>query len=119
MANWLGPIEIRCDAPSYPVVRACEELGFVSPLDVRWCRISHAHDGRPLGRDAWQWLFGTGKGQGQTCACGRPLPPLERYKFTFNSDAEALYLLGQCRQCRTVYWEDAPPTLAAPHDPAV
>jgi hypothetical protein len=46
MFSRLGPINIDCDAPAYGVVEACEKLGFQSPLDVRWCGMSHVHEGQ-------------------------------------------------------------------------
>ena len=41
MPSRLGPIDIDCDAPNYPIVKACERLGMYCPEDVRWCRMSH------------------------------------------------------------------------------
>lgn len=46
MISRLGTPEIFCDAPPYAVVRACETLGFQSPLDVRWCRKSQSIRGQ-------------------------------------------------------------------------
>jgi hypothetical protein len=111
MSGRLGPMEIGCDAPPYPVVRACEGLGFQSPLDVRWCRLSRARNGRlepggGLGLHLWEWLFGTGLPREATCACGQPLPALDKYTFTFASDKVADYRLGQCRRCRAMFWEE-------------
>jgi hypothetical protein len=31
---------------------------------------------------------------------------MEGYTFTFASGKEAEYLLGQCRRCRTIFWEE-------------
>ena len=41
-ANDAGIIEIDCDAPPYPVVQACRELGFRSPEDVAVDRLGIA-----------------------------------------------------------------------------
>lgn len=104
MFSRLGTLELSCDAPPYAVVRACETLGFQSPLDVRWCRKSqviHGHSG-PRGISAllpWNWFS-----QGHTCTCGNPLPVLHKHAFTFD-DSVADYLLGQCCRCRTIVWE--------------
>jgi len=60
----MEPIDIECDAPSYAFVEACEKVGFRSPLDVRWCRMSHflgsqrEPDG---GFHPLRWLFGGGQ----------------------------------------------------------
>ena len=110
MSGQLGPIEICCDAPLHAVVQACERLGFQSPLDVRWCRLCHfrrehggqggAHGGR-----LWEWLFRRSQPGARHCTCGEPLPALKPYCFTFDSEPVAEYLLGQCRRCRTMFWE--------------
>src|SRR5947209_1765795 len=110
MSNKLGPIDITCDAPSYSVVRACEWLGFQAPLDVRWVQLSHflaerRVPGAANGFLAWKWFFGAGQPEGHTCSCGEPLPILENYAFTFACDRVANFHLGQCRRCRTVFWE--------------
>jgi hypothetical protein len=44
MSNQLGPIDVCCDAPPYPIVKACAQLGFLMPEDVRWCQMSHLGD---------------------------------------------------------------------------
>ena len=49
MAENLGPIDVLCDAPPYPVVKACAGLGFTRPQDVRWCRIDRSKLRRPAG----------------------------------------------------------------------
>ena len=113
MFSRLGPIDIECDAPLYSVVEACEGLGFQSPLDVRWCRMSHVLRGQRelggvVGFHPLRWLFGSSQPAKTICTCGQPLPPMERYTFTFASEKEAHYLLGQCCRCRTMYWEEAP-----------
>ena len=37
MSSELGLLEVECDAPPYPIVRACRKLGLIAPEDVRWC----------------------------------------------------------------------------------
>jgi hypothetical protein len=110
MGNQLGSIDIDCDAPCYAVVQAGERLGFQSPLDVRWCRLNHYLEGRREsggGFHPWRWLFGGGLFRKTTCSCGKPVPVLEPYTFTFASKEECFYLLGQCCRCRTMFWEEA------------
>jgi hypothetical protein len=109
MSSRFEPHQSDCDAPPYHTVQACEG-GFESPLDVRWSRMSHFL-ARPVdqsgmfGLGAWEWLFGRKPPPVKTCACGGPLPALEHYTFTFRSERQAHYLLGQCRRCHTIYWE--------------
>ena len=110
MSNQLGPIEITCDAPPYLVVQACESLGFESPLDVGWWRLSQflAEQGEKAGlRDLapWKWLFSSNQPREKRCACGGSLPIMEGYSFTFISHKVADYWLGQCRRCGTIFWE--------------
>jgi hypothetical protein len=111
MPNPSEPIEIDCDAPAYLIVHACQSLGFHSPLDVRWCRMSHVPrrkgvdmDGR-RGIGLWQWLFSKGLPTWKACVCGKPLPTLDLYSFTLFSDLTTDIHLGQCRKCRTIFWE--------------
>jgi hypothetical protein len=111
MSSRLGPIHMNCDAPPCSIVEACANLSFQAPMDVRWCRASQLAKGRHdhdaiLGFHALAWLLGGGRSS--SCTCGQPLPLMERYTFTFASGREASYLLGQCRRCRTIFWEDAP-----------
>jgi len=113
MFSRLGPINIDCDAPLYSVVEACEKLGFQSPLDVRWCRMSHVLGGQRessgvVGFHPLLWMFGSIQPPEATCTCGQSLPLMERYTLTFAWEKEAHYLLGQCRRCRTMFWEEAP-----------
>jgi len=102
MSSELGPIDILCDAPPYSVVRACGRLGFVNPQDVRWCRVNRLAGQASTGFLAW--ISGTGK---VTCTCGRQMPRLESYTFTFVTGRQAYYYLGQCERCRSIFW-DAP-----------
>jgi len=113
MAGSLGPIDLSCDAPSYLVIRQCETLGMHAPLDVRWCRLSHFRSGRnsrwkTLGAQLWGLFFGARPSQPeeQTCSCSHPLPELEKYTFTTVSGKQLHYLLGQCRRCWTMFWEE-------------
>lgn len=108
MFSQLEMLEISCDAPPYAVVRACEKLGFQSPLDVRWCRVSQVIRGhsKPGGISAWfPWNWFS---QGNTCTCNKPLPVLHKHAFTVD-DKVADYLLGQCCRCRTIVWEHLDP----------
>jgi hypothetical protein len=112
MSSHLGPIDIDCDAPSYSVVMACARLGFQSPLDVVWLRMSHFTQNRrqragSAALHPWLWLFGSHT-PNTGCRCGQPLPILEDYTFTFASEKKAHYLLGQCHRCRTIFWEEGP-----------
>ena len=111
MSDPLGPMEIECDAPSYPIVRACQRLGFHSPQDVRWCRVSRRgnqrSDWRQFLRRPWQLLLGTSEASGNTCFCGQALPAPEMYTFTLISGKEVYYLMGQCGQCHTIFWDQA------------
>lgn len=111
MSSRLGLLEIECDAPSYPIVRACRKLGVESPEDVRWCRMS-----RRKGHHSWMnffashtWRHWLGKSQPEeaACICGHPLPGLETYSFTFQTGAQVDFEIGQCPCCRTIYWEKA------------
>jgi hypothetical protein len=98
MSGELGPIEFVCDAPPYPVVKACSELGFSRPQDVRWQRVDRKSVQPRTGLLPWRRAAAP-------CSCGTPLPDLESYTFTFVSGSQAKYYLGQCRHCRTIYWD--------------
>jgi hypothetical protein len=100
MAKELGPIDLECDAPPYPVVRACVGLGFHTPQDVRWQRHDRRRPKRPVG--LFPWLRG-GKA---ACPCGRPVAELESYTFTFVSGSKSEYYLAQCRRCHTIFWDE-------------
>jgi hypothetical protein len=112
MSDALGPLEIECDAPSYSIVKACHMVGFETPEDVRWVRMSHQLVGDASGwglfHNPVRSLLGRGTAAvGQTCSCGRKLPALEKYTFTYLNGREASYMLAQCRGCRSVYWDEA------------
>jgi hypothetical protein len=117
MFSQLQSLEIRCDAPPYAVVRACKDFDFHSPLDVRWCRMSHLASAEEKRKDYFgirllKRLLEKNKTKAQTCTCGQPLPDLKKYDFTFHSKKVGCYLLGQCRRCRTMYWDDNLPLAA-------
>lgn len=106
----LGQIQMRCDAPPYGVVCACKRCGISSPLDVRWCRMSHFVNGNGqrtgnIFARLWQRFFGRGNSNAKTCTCGQPLPNLKRYAFSVLSITVGDYMLGQCSRCRTVFWD--------------
>ncbi|MBV9125856.1 MAG: hypothetical protein JO112_21100 [Planctomycetes bacterium] len=112
MAKQLGPLEVTCDAPPYPIVRACCKLGIQTPEDVRWSRMGqflNEHAGWPktLSMDSWRLLLEINPPGVPTCSCGQKLPLLEKCTFTFLSGNEVSYLMGQCSRCRTVFWEEA------------
>lgn len=112
-SSQLGTLEVTCDAPPYEIVRACEELPFQSPLDVRWCRKSQVIRGRNKrgGISAlypWNW-FSKRKAQPQVeiCACGQPSPFLHKCSFiTPEHGLVAEYRIGQCSRCKTILWEE-------------
>ncbi len=89
MSSELGPIDIHCDAPPYPVVRACQRVGLRSPQDVRWCRVNRF--AAPEGRAG--------------CRCRQARPRLESYTFTFVTGKQAAYFLAQCEACGTIFWD--------------
>jgi len=112
MDGQISRIETYCDASPYGVVRACEGCGFQSPLDVPWCRLSLFLSGterrkRKLSIPLWQWLFGRTKPKVISCTCGQPVPKLKKYCFTFLSIKVGDYHLGQCRRCRTMFWDES------------
>lgn len=110
MLSHLGLLEVECDAPPYPIVRACRKLGIRKPEDVRWCCKSHSprrHHGwiRFLASPIWGRLLGRTETVGHSCSCGQALPELESYSFTFQTGEQVEYDIGQCPRCRTIYWE--------------
>ncbi|HYT88394.1 MAG TPA: hypothetical protein VEL76_06715 [Gemmataceae bacterium] len=111
MASQFGPLEIDCDAPSYAIVEACHRIGFRSPLDVPWYRLSHflgedGAKGSVFSLQMWKHLFGMNRPGGKNCRCGQSLPMLEKCTFTFLSSRQAEYLIGQCRRCLTIFWDE-------------
>jgi hypothetical protein len=111
MSNQLGPLDVNCDAPSYPIVRASRRVGLEVPEDVRWCRMSHflelAGGWKGLFHPrTWKKILGGNEVDERACSCGERLPALERVTFTFTTGREESYLLGQCPRCRTIFWED-------------
>jgi hypothetical protein len=112
MSNKLGPIDLVCDAPQLAIVKACERLGFRSPMDVRWQRLSQFFAEREKqqetqGHSLWRWIVRGGQASRNACSCGEPLPILEWYTFTFISGQLVYCSLAQCPRCRTIFWEDA------------
>jgi hypothetical protein len=108
MTGHLGPVVVECDAPAYDIVYSSEAAGMSSPLDVRWCRLSHAPDlppPRPSFWDRARQVFGSGRPRPRGCSCGKALPDLDRFQFVFLGRSVGEFLLGQCRRCKTVYWE--------------
>ena len=108
MADTLPPLDIRCDAPPFPVVGACQKVGFRSLLDVGWYRLSHflaTRSSRPSTLPGAQ-VFDTKPAQETTCTCGEPLPKLEKYAVTMVLEKVADYRLGRCRRCGTIFWEE-------------
>lgn len=103
-------IEGSCDAPCYEIVKACEALGYHSPLDVAWY-----HRRRYLGPTdaigtlaaiASYALFGRAP-RSQRCRCGRPMPELARCTFTFASTRQESLDIGQCSCCGTLFWDES------------
>jgi hypothetical protein len=111
MSEPVGPIEICCDAPPYPVVRGCRLLGFHSPEDVRWCRLSHlpartqGQEGSLLG-ELLRAMLGRAVREVE-CRCGERIVHIPEFCMTFSTGEKARYLLAQCRRCHTVFWDDA------------
>ncbi len=113
MSSRLALFEITCDAPPYEIVRACEAVGFESPLDVRWCSLNQAiqaHTDTGWWRRLWHWplpaVLGLGPASETRCICGHKLPKFRRIEFTIFCWGKADYLLGQCPRCRTIFWEE-------------
>jgi hypothetical protein len=50
-------------------------------------------------------LLGRAETSERVCSCGRDLPELENYAFTFQNGEQIEYEIGQCPRCRTIYWE--------------
>jgi hypothetical protein len=113
MSNQLGPLEVICDAPPYPIVQACNAIGVDNPEDVRWMRMSHRvepRDETPERGDrsasVWQKILHTNAAREQACSCREKIPKLAKYRFTYSSGDEVTYSVAQCTKCHTVYWEE-------------
>jgi hypothetical protein len=102
-------LDSTCDAPPYAIVQACRRIGVRKPEDVRWCRLHQ-------GRHGWtpeffrlrfwtKWLTNARSGIAR-CSCGKDVPEPVRCTFTFNTGREVDYLIGQCRRCQTVFWDE-------------
>lgn len=120
----LGTLEVHCDAPPYPIVLACNAIGIEKPEDVRWIKIDHNVDGEghPLHNCIVCELRKAAKGKAvdkQRAAKGffsslltlggmvvGNLPKLAKYRFTYSSGDEVTYSVGQCKGCRTVFWNE-------------
>lgn len=112
MLNHLGLLEVECDAPPYPIVRACRKLGMSEPEDVRWSHKNHnsrrSHSWiRFLASPIWGRLLRRDEKAASVCSCGQPMPELDSYSFTFQTGEQVEYDLAQCPRCRTIYWEKA------------
>jgi hypothetical protein len=108
MATELESLVTDCDAPAYAIVDACGQLGFRTPLDVRWCQ-SPLVNQQPAHRAhvaLWKRFFGIGSATEPTCSCGHRLPRLERCTFILPTQQVVNYLLGQCPRCRTIFWHE-------------
>lgn len=111
MSPPLGPIEIECDAPPYPIVKECRCLGMRDPEGVRWCRLGRSPS-QPAGwwrrfhLPSWAGASPPGLPGRSGCPCGRGLPALVRHAFLLSSGREVVYRIGQCFRCRTIYWSE-------------
>ncbi len=111
MFSHMEPIDIECDAPSYAFAEACGKLGYQSPLDVPWCRISHFLGNQceaGVGFHLLGWLFSGSQHRMTTCTCGQPLPIMESCIAIYETGEDGHYLLGQCSRCRKMFWEEEP-----------
>jgi hypothetical protein len=112
MVKCLGLLDIECDAPPYAIVQAGHLVGLRCPEDVRWCRLSGprppAEERRP---SPAQWAQPVSPNipalRTRSCVCGRRLPLPVRCTFTFNTGRQVRYWMGQCRHCRTIFWDEA------------
>jgi len=111
MSSRLGPIDVCCEAPPYEVVRACEVVGFRTPLDVRWMRVDSLQYIRRMPASFfslrwWRALFSVPEPPGLTCTCGKPLPPLRSCCFIYSPGTKSRYALSQCSRCLAIYWNE-------------
>jgi hypothetical protein len=105
----LESLDLECDAPSYSIVKISQILGFQSPVDVRWCRLSHFPGGERGRQGFWtrlrRFFFSRTEAKRKTCTCGQPLPDMKRLALAHLFPQEVNYFLGQCPRCRTIFWE--------------
>lgn len=110
MFPWWRPIEANEDTPPHLVMRGCEELGFQKPLEVRWHRLSrfrsrYSRSAESLRIRILDLFFWPDSPREIACVCDQPLPVLQRFTLKVLFEPETQYLLGQCCQCRTIFWE--------------
>jgi hypothetical protein len=106
MSKQLWPIEIECDAPPYPVVRASRQAGLITPEDVRWLRLSRfVLAGSPGSDKAAGDAGAADRAGGLRCSCGDPLPKVCTVAFAFATGLTLSLVLGQCCRCQTVFWD--------------
>jgi hypothetical protein len=89
-------------------------VGFRSPLDVRWRRMSRfrREQADPKGATSdfpWMAVLGLVGLREPPCACGEELPALRRFEFRHHGQTVGAFLLGQCPCCDTMFWEEQPP----------
>lgn len=103
----IRPLKIRCDAPSYEVVRASEQIGMRSPEDVPWRRRVVARaERRSLGYRLWRLLFAFGMPEvEEKCGCGSTLPERRGVQLRSRRGKEVRFALTQCGRCRTILWD--------------
>jgi hypothetical protein len=109
MFGWTADIDLNCDAPAYPVVRACKSVGIDRPEDVRWCHWTRRSSRRSASwfRVAnWKSLFRRPAADLAHCSCGQTLPGLEECLFSYVGGEAMTYLLGQCHRCGTIFWQE-------------
>ena len=111
MSEKLGPLEVLCDSPPYPIVQACSLLGFTRPADVRWCRLSQFL----VDRAGWWAMYRVLAWDAESmnrclrdgkCSCGEALPQLHRCLFSVSTGQSWTYVLGQCVRCKSMFWEE-------------
>ena len=109
MSHRLGRLDIDCDCPPYPIVRACRQVGIEAPEDVRWCRLHHEvprpGGPPPTGLLGLLWAVAGARGPGVRCRCGAPQPALRVFRMIYSTGETACYLLGQSDCCHTGFWD--------------
>lgn len=99
MSRKLGPLEIVCDSPPYPIVVAC--VGFVeNPLDSRWENIDR------LVEELREKTKKKITALGNCPLCNHKLESTKGWRFTYSSGDEVTYLIVQCDRCHTVFWKE-------------